>query len=223
VQGIVAEQVELAKVQNRYISLSTLQDVVFTDTGERIRMGKMGYVYGEKKLSGFHQKYTHALIRRYLLEYSELLREYERGNCILVWMDESYIHAGYCTRYSWYRLDEEGKVVKNRVRGCEKGKRLIIIHATTHDGMLEQFEIEPSDNLTEKWESAGIVTASLSAEGFEPEDYHDTLNGEKFLQWIRNRLIPAFQSKYKRKTMVLILDNAKYHHARGEDWSLPPR
>jgi transposase len=93
----------------------------------------------------------------------------------------------------------------------------------THHGMLEQIEIEPSDNLTEKCESAGIVTAKLSAEGFEPEDYHDTLNSEKFLQWMKNRLIPSFQATYRRKTMVLILDNAKYHHARGEDWITPSK
>jgi hypothetical protein len=48
--------------------------------------------------------------------------------------------------------------------------------------MLDQFETEPSDNLAESCPSAGLVMASLSAEGFESEDYHDTFNGEKFLQ-----------------------------------------
>jgi hypothetical protein len=38
---------------------------------------------------------------------------------------------------------------------------------------------------------------------------------------MRNRLIPAFKKKYPRKKMVLILDNAKYHHCRGEDWVCP--
>jgi transposase len=230
VQAVICEKVKLAAAENRYISLSTLRADVYAIVGLSIPkttmhrwMEEMGCEYGQKKLTGLQKEYAHALIRRYLLAYSDLLREYQLGRVILVWMDESYIHAGYCTRFSWNFKDDEGKVVKNRVRGCEKGKRLIIIHAMTHDGMLEQIEIEPSDNLTDKCESAGIVTAKLSAEGFEPEDYHDTLNGEKYLQWMRNRVFPAFQAKYRRKTMVLILDNAKYHHARGEDWVTPSK
>ena len=63
-----------------------------------------------------------------------------------------------------------------------------------------------------------IVNATLSAEGGDKEDYHDTLDGEKFCQWIKNRLIPSFKALYPRKTMCLILDNAKYHKARGCDW-----
>jgi transposase len=46
---------------------------------------------------------------------------------------------------------------------------------------------------------------------------------EKFLSWLKNRLIPAFEKKYRRKKMVLILDNASYHHARGEDWVVPSK
>jgi len=105
--------------------------------------------------------------------------------------------------------------------GSDKGKRLIIMHAMTRDGMLDESkqQTEVSDNLQEKAASAGIVSAKLSSEGFEPEDYHDTLNGEKFVAWLTNRLLTAFEDKYgKRARMVLILDNAKYHHARGEDW-----
>jgi hypothetical protein len=52
----------------------------------------------------------------------------------------------------------------------------------TKDRMLEKFGVDPSDNLEEKCPSAAIGTNKLSAEGYEPEDYHDTLNGEKFLQ-----------------------------------------
>ena len=70
--------------------------------------------------------------------------------------------------------------------------------------------------------SASVVSTTLSADGVSPEDYHDTMNGDKFISWIRNRLIPAFEKIFgKRKKMCLILDNAKYHHARGEDWLTP--
>ena len=89
--------------------------------------------------------------------------------------------------------------------------------------MLADPEAEPSDNLGEKHASAAVVTSKLSADGVEPEDYHDTLNGEKFCSWLSNRVLPAFAKLYPRKKMVLILDNAKYHHARGEDWITPSK
>ena len=76
----------------------------------------------------------------------------------------------------------------------------------------------------QKFPSAAIVTNKLSDEGYEPADYHDTMDGEKFLQWLRNRLFPAFHAKFgRRKKMVLILDNAKYQNARGDDWITPSK
>jgi len=181
---------------------------------------QMGIVHGEKKLTGLKAEYARALIRRYILQYSKLAHEERQGKHVLVWMDESYIHAGYCSRFSWYRRTDD--IVPNRMTGQDKGKRMIIMHAMTRDGMLEKLgpnDDQPSDNLDEKCTSAAVVTTKLSAEGYEPADYHDTLDGEKFLQWMRNRLLPAFEKKFgRRKKMVLILDNAKYHHARGEDW-----
>lgn len=42
------------------------------------------------------------------------------------------------------------------------------------------------------------------------------------MAYLKNRLIPAFKAKFgPRKKMVLILDNAKYHHVRGLDWVTP--
>jgi len=38
---------------------------------------------------------------------------------------------------------------------------------------------------------------------------------------MENRLIPAFKRKYRGKKMILVMDNARYHNARGEDWTTP--
>ena len=45
-------------------------------------------------------------------------------------------------------------------------------------------------------------------------DYHDNMNGEMFLQWTENKLIKTFQKLYPDKKMVLVADNASYHHVR---------
>lgn len=227
VEREIHQRVDEARQLNLHISVRTLRANVLSVTGKDVPpstmkhwLHQLGIEHGEKKLTGLKAEYSRALIRRYILQYSKLAYKERQGKHVLVWMDESYIHAGYCSRFSWYRKTDD--IVPNKVRGQDKGKRMIIMHAMTRDGMLEKLgpnDLEPSDNLDEKCASAAIVTTKLSAEGCEPADYHDTLDGDKFLQWMRNRLLPAFEKKYgKRKKMVLILDNAKYHHARGEDW-----
>jgi transposase len=228
VETIIHRELKEAAEMNTYQSISTLMATVYTETNLQIPKSTMhkwlhdlGYEHGEKKLSGLKKEYSIALIRRFVKEYALALAE-ERQSTVLVWMDESYIHTGYCSQYSWFH--STSSTVPNRVRGSEKGKRLIIIHAMTRDGMLESLDgYEPSDNLQEKATSAAVVTDSLSAGGISPEDYHDTLNGEKFVAWLQNRLIPTFQAKYHRKKMKLVLDNAKYHHARGPDWIVPSK
>ena len=45
------------------------------------------------------------------------------------------------------------------------------------------------------------------------------MNGENFMKWVQNRLIPAFEGKYTNgQKMILFLDNAPYHHVHGEGY-----
>jgi hypothetical protein len=229
VETFLFQHVAEAAKDNLYTSLSTLQGEVFAATGKEIKretlrcwLHAMKIKHGEKKLSGLTHPYANVLIRKYIFEYAQLLRREQKGEIVLVWMDESYIHAGYCSSFGWY-IDQPGAVVQNRVRGKEKGKRIIIMHAMSRFGMIE-VPIDAgklSDDLGVALPTAAIVSTVLSSDG-KFEDYHDTMDGDKFIAWIRNRLIPAFKAKFgKKKKMCLILDNAKYHHARGEDWMTP--
>jgi hypothetical protein len=227
VETFLFQHMERAARENEYTSTTTIAADLYKETGELIAgstlrrwMHELSIHHGKKKLGGLSHPYATVLIRRYTLAYAALLKEERLGRVVLVWMDESYIHAGYCSGAGWY-VAKEGAVVQNRVHGTDKGKRIIIIHAMTRDGMLAVRGATPSDNLGERCANAAIVNASLSAEGGDREDYHDTLDGEKFCQWVKNRLLPAFEALYPRKKMCLILDNAKYHHARGLDWVTP--
>ena len=42
-------------------------------------------------------------------------------------------------------------------------------------------------------------------------DYHKNVDSFMFMKWYTMRLLPAFQSKYPAKQMILILDNAKHY------------
>ena len=44
------------------------------------------------------------------------------------------------------------------------------------------------------------------------------MNGPNFMSWIENRLVPTFKTVYPGKKMILVLDNAKYHHVKDENY-----
>ncbi|CAN0447032.1 unnamed protein product, partial [Scytosiphon promiscuus] len=52
-------------------------------------------------------------------------------------------------------------------------------------------------------------------------DYHDYMDADTFMQWIEKRLVPVFREKYPGYKMILILDNAPYHHGMPADWKSP--
>ena len=57
------------------------------------------------------------------------------------------------------------------------------------------------------WEANGKV-----------EDYHKNMDGVGFERWLENRLIPAFEALFPGKKMILVMDNASYHHQHNTDY-----
>ena len=176
----------------------------------------LGYQYGKKHFVHQPSAYRYALIRKHIYKYAQALKEQEAGQAILVYMDESYIYSKHCPLRLWYSL---ASARKNHIRGENKGKRIIIMHAMTKDGLLEVEGVEPSNILTELYHSCALIFDEVCKDDITPADYHDTINGEKFIAWIQTRLLPTFRAKYgNTMKMYLVLDNAKYHHHRGPDW-----
>jgi hypothetical protein len=50
------------------------------------------------------------------------------------------------------------------------------------------------------------------------KDYHKNMDGEGFEWWLENRLEPAFKKQYPGKKMILVMDNASYHHQLNTDF-----
>ena len=46
-------------------------------------------------------------------------------------------------------------------------------------------------------------------------DYHKNMDSKKFMLWVKTCLIPTFKAEFPGKKMVLIMDNAPYHHKRA--------
>ena len=153
----------------------------------------------------------------FLIEYAKAKQD---PDCVMVFIDESYIHKGHGVSSSYFDATSEFS------KGAGKGTRLIILHAITEDGPLCDLDVDgqPVDNL--KWSGdtphpdgdipGGLTTAEcLWISSSSTGDYHDNMNGVMFNQWVREKLHPAFEKKYPGKKMVPVLDNASYHHVRA--------
>ena len=182
---------------------------------------RMGYKWRRKRPMGTASKEQMAQrMRSFIHQYSDALKQEEAGVAVIIDMDESYIHTQHRNRYMWaLTSDEQG----TQVRGTpSKGERLIIVHAMSKDGLL---------HAPRRGRSAAAPTNVLSDQDFtcevifkgtvDSEDYHKNMDGTVFMNWIRNRLIPSFKRRYPNKKLILLLDNASYHHPRGEDWVNP--
>lgn len=78
-------------------------------------------------------------------------------------------------------------------------------------------DAEVSNDLTHVELSCEFVFQSVGVN----DNYHTAIDGSKWVAWLNNRVIPTFKACYPGKKMILVLDNAKYHHARPFDWISP--
>jgi transposase len=186
----------------------------------RFVLHSIGYCYGRSRFIGtMNDEARKARIRTFIQQYSAALQAQQRGECIIVYADESYINSNHSSSRTWYSpLSSTANEVK---RSIGKGKRLILLHAISKDGLLvlhrNNQPVLASSNIDEEKFSAELVFEAVEHDG----DYHKNMHGDIFLAWLLNRLFPTFQRLYPGKKLVLVLDNATYHHVRGEDFVNP--
>lgn len=162
----------------------------------------------------------------FVRQYNEAKKLEAAGTHVIVYMDESFVHQWHASPYSFFK---KGCEFIGRLTG--KGKRLIIVHAITKDGPLVtekdgfpisegRFKAKGKGKATSKKgkdkDEASMVVELTGEWVWEARtakgDYHATMDDDMFMQWLTRRLIPAFRAKYGGKKMILVLDNAPYHH-----------
>jgi hypothetical protein len=153
-----------------------------------------------------------ARIRQFILEYAAALAEEEAGTAVIVYVDESYIHAHHASKKGWFQINDRDVI------GDDDGTRLIILHAMTDSGLLAVPDTVASNWLSEPALTAELVFEEVLEDGQDDSDYHNTMTGAKFVAWLRNRLLPTFAELHPGKKMFLVLDNAGYHKRRDETW-----
>jgi len=212
---------ELAKhVAIKHIQQKLLEEEHCWVGGFTLRrwMHELGYAFGDKTFIGaLTPQYRDARIRKFIWDYAAALRLQEAGTHVIVDLDESYIHAAHQMKKGWHPT--AGPYKNNETQGdVDTGKRLIIMHAMTRDGMLDTDDAVGSNFLHEVTPTAQFV---FEAASFDDSDYHNTIDGEAFTLWIQNRVLPAFHALYPGKKMIIVMDNAGYHKPRDFDWITP--
>ena len=99
----------------------------------------------------------------------------------------------------------------------------IIVHTLTKDGPLipAGLRYTVDEWTTGPHHSAEMIFRSKFVTKHHVRDYHDTMDSGFFMYWVQNRLVPAFEQKYPDKSMILMIDNATYHHTLVPDGFKP--
>jgi transposase len=187
-----------------------------------MRRGGVTYEPHKKKLKN-RGTYRPELLRNYLIKLNDLVKGKEDPACdyVLCFTDESYCHQNHVGKKSFCKKDS----VINRT--TSKGTRIIILQAMTEKEPLTQKDKNgrPIDSVTFKPNNDSIpivyehpdelkTAECMWKAGIKTGDYHDNMNSEMFLNWVKDKLIPTFERENPNKRMILILDNAAYHHKR---------
>ncbi len=160
---------------------------------------------------------------KYMMRYSAALND---PNALLVYVDESYVHQNHHANYGHF-TDKAGAATSEIAYSKSRGSRFIILHAMTQHGLLHN-ATHPSVLALDEKTRGDLFFSCATAECVMKDmvsdngDYHNTMKSEVFMAWVERRLIPAFQTMHPGKKMVLVLDNARYHHARTNEDETPP-
>ena len=178
-----------------------------------------------------------ARIRRFLVEMDRAVKEENKDEAVIVYMDESFVHQAHGSAYSYFFTDENGVVDDGFGRTTGKGLRMIMVHAITKHGPLvsrdsnvvpiQEGWFKPkckgkgregsSDFQMKDEDTAEFLWQAKLSKG----DYHASMTDVMFMEWLERRLAPAFKKLFGNKKMILVLDNASYHHGFDEEVRVP--
>ena len=211
--------IDSSREKGHYHSLTTLRASLIAELKTEVTKAMLyrwlknaGFSFEHKRFVGsLPPELKRALTRSFIYQLAIARREEDQGLRIIVFMDESYIHSAHNTKKFWCRVDQlRGRDAQGTDGG---GTRLMIIHAMTRHGLMTDPEcLEANNNLTETFPTCEVVFEEV---GTHNGDYHNCFDGEKFIRWVKYRLLPTLAKLFPGKKMTLVLDNASYHKPAG--------
>lgn len=126
-------------------------------------------------------------IKKWRHQYIRKIREARRNGIPIVWLDETWFNSGDAECKSWV---DGTDATKRKIKISGKGKRIIIVHAGSDEGWVE--------------DALFVLCTKDTSESHA--DYHDDMDAHNFEKWFTEKLLP----KLKPGTLI-VMDNASYH------------
>jgi transposase len=182
------------------------------------------YRWRKKKFIGPHSIERHfARMRLFIVQYARALAKQRAGTHVLEYTDESSLWQHHTTSHSW-SSDKTPQRNLSPSYPSKHGDRIIILTAMDEDGPLSSYDtLQASNNDLADPQPIAQFAFRWVGEGEEDEDYHKSFTGVLWLQWVENRLLPAFAHHRRGKKMILVLDNASYHRIKPPEAVTPSR
>jgi hypothetical protein len=160
-------------------------------------------------------------LRDFLISFSSLVEKYdnEGDDCpfTFVFTDETFIYRTHAATHSYFGNESTINKTGN------KGLRLIVLHAITPKGqlcvringipfcdLLWNGDTPHPTDCDDRKSTCELLWKAQSSTG----NYHDNMISDMFMKWVKERLVPTFELLHPNKKMILICDNAPYHHSR---------
>ncbi len=141
----------------------------------------MGYEFKKRSTRSHLKERPDIVAKRY--EYLIKIKQIRQlTDCTVVYLDETFLHQNHVKSKCWMLGEEGGLNVPT-----EKGNRIIILHAGSKHGFIP---------------GAELIFQSKT----KSSDYHDEMNGEAFVEWFTNQLLPNIP-----QNSCIVMDNASYH------------
>jgi hypothetical protein len=166
-----------AKLANEFMPAREVQRRVGFSLGVRQTqriLKLLGYIWGRKRCIGTASKQqTAQRTRSYMRQYADALYQQSTGQAVIVYTDESYIHTTHSKQYVWYH---KSSIDHNHVNALpSKGKRLILLHAMTEQGLLCDAGADGAIAMAPQVLSKSFLSCELIKEGLvDSEDYTRT-------------------------------------------------
>lgn len=196
-QPVIREFIRHKNLKGQKITAGEILDYLFQRHSVEIPMStfldsldRFGFTYGtgKRRTALKEQDYVVLARRKYLRKKTANRNDDGSLKRPEVYLDETYINKNHSCQFTWY-LEKDGPWV-NKPSG--KGPRVIVVHAITEKGWVE---------------NAQLIFDANRRTG----DYHGQMNWDNFSKWFQNQLLPNIPDN-----SIIILDNAKYHNVFAE-------
>ena len=141
----------------------------------------------------------------FVRELDRALKFENRGEAIVICIDETYCHRQHLPSKMWYRDIDIGTERPEQSRS-KADSLTIILHVMCKYGWVLQPDVDVKPPVVDECYSGNVETCEMVFRGKVGKgDYHDNMDGDMFMKWINERVVPTVQTRFPDKKVYLLI------------------